>query len=491
MAEGSINTIDVSNVRPMESYDCDIVVVGVGLAGFIASIQAAENGLKVIGIEKQKLIGGNGLFIDGLFAIDSPLQKEKGFTVDRGFIMHKELEISQWVSNGELWRDFLDWSGPNIEWLLERGCQFDEVSDGEGVARFPVIHFFKRKKSAAGLFPPFLERAKNLGIEYMTETPAIGLKMVDGVVGGVYARKADGSEIEINAKAVFLGTGSYSGNREYLRERGWALQGVEIDPYPYNGDGITFAIQQAGARSLVPFATFNAVNRVGKFFYQSMFVYNVAASPGDTLWVNERAQRFIYEDFTDMNYMAQCVPALTQKQIYAVFDRALLEGWAKEDTLFAHKGFTRFNLAEVDSTDDPDLWKGEDLTEGARYFGLDPEQLQTTVARYNEVCYSGIDDDFGKASKHLKPIKQGPFYIAHITSFPGVMIGGVETDINWQVINQDKNPIPNLYAIGTDGCMLFRTIYSFDTTCAACGAAMIHSGRRAANHATAVIRGKN
>jgi fumarate reductase flavoprotein subunit len=54
----------------------------------------------------------------------------------------------------------------------------------------------------------------------------------------------------------------------------------------------------------------------------------------------------------------------------------------------------------------------------------------------------------------------------------------------------DKNPIPNLYAIGTDGCMLFRTIYSFDTTCGACGASMIYSGRKAANHATAVIKGE-
>jgi fumarate reductase flavoprotein subunit len=229
---------------------------------------------------------------------------------------------------------------------------------------------------------------------------------------------------------------------------------------------------------------------VGNFFYQGMFVYNVAASPGDTLWVNENAKRFIYEDFTDHNYMAQCVPTLTQKRKYAIFDRDTLEHWAGDDWVFEHAGFTGFDIAEVDNANDPELWVGDDLAEAAKQFDLDPVQLQATVDRYNEICAAGVDDDFGKEPKYLRPIKKAPFYVAHVTSRPGVMIGGIETDINWQVVDWDKNPIDNLYAIGTDGCMLFRNIYSFDTTCAACGAAMIHSGRKAANHATALIKGE-
>jgi fumarate reductase flavoprotein subunit len=189
--------------------------------------------------------------------------------------------------------------------------------------------------------------------------------------------------------------------------------------------------------------------------------------------------------------MAQCVPTLTQKQKFAIFDRKTLESWADPERLFKHSGFTAFDLSEIDDADDPKLWKGEDLAQGAQYFGLDPDVLVASVQRYNELCAAGKDSDFGKDPAYLFPIEQKPYYIAHVQSRSGVMIGGIETDMNWQAVDQDRNPIPNLYALGTDGCMLFKTIYSFDTTCAACGAAMIYSGRKAGQHAAQVIKGSN
>ena len=42
--------------------------------------------------------------------------------------------------------------------------------------------------------------------------------------------------------------------------------------------------------------------------------------------------------------------------------------------------------------------------------GVPPETLSATVARYNELCAKGHDDDFYKLPNYLKPIETGPFF---------------------------------------------------------------------------------
>jgi fumarate reductase flavoprotein subunit len=237
----------------------------------------------------------------------------------------------------------------------------------------------------------------------------------------------------------------------------------------------------------VPYATFNATNHVGSFYYQDMFTYHAMSNPGDVLFINENAARFIYETYAEENYMIQCVPNLTQKKIFSVFDRATIERWADDDSLYPIEGYTPMDLAAIDASDDPALAVADTLEDLAAKAGLDAEKLKVTIDRYNENCDLGIDRDFGKDSTHLFPVKTAPFYAAHITAAPGVMIGGVETDINSQVVDMKKEPIPGLYAVGVDGCMLYRNIYTFDTACAGANANNINSARVAANHITATI----
>lgn len=475
------------NVAPSMIYDCDIVVCGVGISGIIAAVQAAENGAKVIAIEKRKVIGGNGKFTEGVFGVDSPLQKEQNIEVDRSYILHKELQVSQWLADGELWTKFLENSGPNIGWLIDHGVEFQAVSDGEGVAEYPVIHFFKNKKAAETLFPALEAKLDEYGVQVMTSTPATNLIMNDGKVCGVFAKNKDGEVLQINAKAVILATGSFANNEKYLRQRGWNLDGINVSKGVYTGDGIRMATEEAKGKSFVPYATFNATNHLGKFYFQNMFVYHALSNPGDALWVNQNAARFIYENYASENYMVQCVPALTQKKIFSVFDRAILESWADNDTVYPIEGYEPMNLEEIDNANDPALAVADTLEEAAEKMGIDPVALRTTVDRYNELCAAGVDKDFGKPAEHLKPISTAPFYIGHITSRPGVMIGGVETNVYSQVVDMERNPIEGLYAIGTDGCMLYRNIYTFDTACAGANANNVNSALMAANHATGRI----
>ena len=82
----------------------------------------------------------------------------------------------------------------------------------------------------------------------------------------------------------------------------------------------------------------------------------------------------------------------------------------------------------------------------------------------------------------MVPISTPPFYMAKLNQYFLMSVGGIECDINAQVVDQNKEPIAGLYAVGTDGCMLYRNIYTINVG-GTCNGNNVNSGRTAANHA--------
>lgn len=72
---------DTTVEKTAETLDCDVVVVGAGGAGLTAAAQAAENGAKVIVVEKMPIVGGNSLkATGGMNAADTQYQADLGIT---------------------------------------------------------------------------------------------------------------------------------------------------------------------------------------------------------------------------------------------------------------------------------------------------------------------------------------------------------------------------------------------------------------------------
>ena len=55
-----------------------------------------------------------------------------------------------------------------------------------------------------------------------------------------------------------------------------------------------------------------------------------------------------------------------------------------------------------------------------------------------------------------------------------------------EAINEFGTPIPGLYAVGTDGCELYRETYTMNVP-ASCNANNVNSGRTAARNAAEYI----
>jgi fumarate reductase flavoprotein subunit len=80
----------------------------------------------------------------------------------------------------------------------------------------------------------------------------------------------------------------------------------------------------------------------------------------------------------------------------------------------------------------------------------------------------------------------GPFlWVNQDLSF-WTSIGGVHTNRNMEVINESGVPVPELYAVGTDGCELYRETYTMNVP-ASCNGNNCNSGRVAAKNAAASL----
>lgn len=478
-----------SNVT--ETIDADVVVIGMGMSGLAAVVQAALNGDKVVGVEATSVTGGNGIGVEGIFAVGTDMQKAAGIEVTPVEIIQTELSSSQMLSDGTLWKNLISASADNVSWLIEQGVEFSGTVDnylGSGIVS--CFHWFKGNVASAGYIPQMTARAQQLGVDMRMSTRAHSLIVEEGRIAGVYVQDESDKDIQINAKAVILATGGYAQNQQYMEERGWNWDNIVYGGTPnHNGEGLKMAFE-AGARSFIRNSTFNCTNicGTGSTFawkadnFTSLFCgAGMFGMGGNQMWVNQDAERFVPENFAATNFEMQSVPAMTQRAMYSVFDRSILEA-----TLAAASDTE--TLSKVDAATEVDLAVADTLADAAEKIGLNVDVLTQSVKRYNDLCAGGRDEDFGKPAELMVPIEQGPFYIAKLNQYFLMSVGGIECTLNAQAVDATKNPIEGLYAVGTDGCMLYRNIYTIDVG-GTCNANNVNSGRTAANHAHAAVTG--
>ena len=80
--------------------------------------------------------------------------------------------------------------------------------------------------------------------------------------------------------------------------------------------------------------------------------------------------------------------------------------------------------------------------------GLDPEQLEQTVAEYNASCAQGMDWNFYKDPKHLVPLTEAPFYAVGCKLSTDGAFGGVEIDEHMQAKAADGGTVDGLFVVG-------------------------------------------
>lgn len=461
----------------------EYLIVGAGIAGLASAVQAREEGLETLVIEKNGFVAGNGGGVEGIFGINTKMQQEAGIHAEKEDIIAKEMELGQYRANGAFWVDLVNNSADNIEWLLKQGVQLTHVDDYHGTCMFPTFHWWKGGFASEGYVPYMKKRCDELDVSFMTSTSAISIIQEAGVVKGVYAKSPDGI-VKINAKATLLRTGGVGHSAELIEKQGWSTKNLHYCSMPSNtGDGYKMAMA-AGARDMLVESPEFMMNYIMALPHEGVHLYidpingfMSLPSGGPTVFVDQDGRRFVNENAKKYNLLYQRMAMQSVKNAYEVFNQDIY------DRITAGIPDVDKVLAQAVETNDGDsLYKEDSLEALAKHFDLPKDVLTKTLNDYNKFARQGKDEEFAKDSDNLIPMEEGPYYIARLDPSNLIGVGGIGSNRKFEAIDPDFNTIPGLYVAGMDSTMQYRNVYTITLGGSAC-AHNVNSGRHAAMNA--------
>ena len=375
-------------------------------------------------------------------------------------------------------------SGKCFDWMTDSFTA--EEKDSWSVRQWPLSGNYTQKKSGistwvgtptlngdASPVKRCMEIAREKGADYHFGTKACQLIKDGDAVVGVVGKEADGSYIKFTAKkGVILCGGGFGGNAEMCRDllieiSDYCSDDTAIGGMDDDGSGIQLGYWAGGRLESRPLSSMG-----GNYVYP-------CNSPGDpigttaALWVNCHGKRYCNEGFGDIVLAAMAGAKEPQGKIFTVFNDTI-----RTDLTYQAPGHMAVDYAngedeklddimqgaidggdagyEVTGMSTVTVYAGEDAQQlGQRlgFTGTDLENFVATVARYNELCETGVDEDFAKEPVLLRPLNGKHIFAYGAEKSMGSMLvttGGLLTDDNSQVLGEDFEPIKGLFAAGNN-----------------------------------------
>ena len=435
-----------------QTMSADLVVIGAGASSTAAAWAAAEKGLKVVTLEKKAIPGGTGAFSEGIFAVESKLQKDwnYGLTKDQAFTMI--MNYGHWRGNARMVRAFVDRSADTIDWMMKNGVKFEKLFSNYPNGLY-TWHIYEGR--GAGWINLFLDKYKKAGQTLLTETWGEKLIEENGRIVGVEATNKAGDRITIRgAKATVIATCGFFDNKE-MREKYLRFPNADgLAQTGKTGDGIRMAWSVGADKegTEVQASYRPDPHGVGTTNHVS------ATAKQPHLWLTPKGERFCNEIIMLEWPFAGNALERIGGTMYVVYDQKTLDHMVKEEGIDLGVGVmvpVGTKLANFSKEWDAAVkagwaFKADTLYGLAKATGMNPEKLKKTVADYNGYCAVRHDAEFAKDPKYLRDVKTGPFYaIKSVASTLGTL-GGIKANERFEVVTQNEDPIPGLYAAGND-----------------------------------------
>lgn len=466
-----------------EVLDTDILVVGNGVAGAVATLSAAETGSNVLQIEKGSSWHARGR---GNFAFGSRLRPACGpdnpdasaleIAKRRNAIVQEIMEYGGYRGDQRIANFLVDHAGPVYDWLIDmadshgieiEARQYDTTNADEqlnvsGNQQFFYDIIFQPEGQITMVKMLVAEAEACDNVETRYNTAAVQLLVKEGRVVGAIAKDKDGY-IRINARAVILATGGYEWDPEMIEKYGGMavyLASCCIENELNTGDGQKMGTWIGARLDEAPHCMMYEDG--GGYHLATEKYYGVGVARKPWLAVNIFGERMDNED--------KVWPMLGGSDLYkpghvkfSVWDDAWRDEAREEDMGNAHSYFSKFHGYTREFTEekirDGSIITADSLEELAKKMGVDGETFLETVERYNWICEQGYDYDFNKPEEFLKPVRKPPFYAAKMGAALLVSLGGLKINTKMEVLGQDWKSIKGLYAAGNVSGSLFFNDY--------------------------------
>jgi len=426
----------------------DLIIVGAGIAGLSTAVQAVDNGMKPLLLEKGMATDYpcNARWSGGVIHV-----AEKDLRAPKEDIVAK-IEHLTGHENG-LASIMADDANELLDWLREKGAKFVKGGAVEFM-RWVLAPPRPRRPGLdwKGRGPDMLLRNMTAAVEAgggKLERGVRGRELIveNGKVVGLRAERAS-TKIECRASAVVICDGGFQGDpglvRKYIGPRPEALfsRGAGTGC----GDGLRMA--KAAGANLVGMSRFYG-HLLGReaFDNEKLWPYpTVDAIARSSILVDQSGNRLLDEGKGGI-YLANEIAKLEDPlSIATVFDDAVWTGLAADNRYppcmnpaFINEGGTVFTADTL-----------EDL---AAQIGVSAGALNKTIAAYNAALDSGTIAQLNPTRSAevvpAKPIRTAPFHAIELCAGITYTMGGIAIDMHSRVLNSNGTPIPGLFAAGS------------------------------------------
>lgn len=218
----------------------DVLVVGSGISGLRAAIEAARFGLKVGVMVKGNPLRSNSAMASG--GINAALATvEEGDTAQKHF--HDTLKGGAGLCNKAAVDTLTHRAAEAIEDLVEMGVEFDRLDNGNIAQRSfggagKKRTCYVQDKTGAAITQGMFMYARQLDIEWIKDHQLLDFLHHDGKISGLAAlKKSDSSVSVFVCKSLIIASGGYAG----------IYKGFTTNPQEVTGDALAAAMR-AGLR---------------------------------------------------------------------------------------------------------------------------------------------------------------------------------------------------------------------------------------------------
>lgn len=473
---------EVLSSLPEDAESADVVVVGFGIAGGCAALEAARAGARVILLERAAEAGGTSAMAGGHFYLGGGTAVQRAVGVeDSAEEMFKYLMAVTSQPEEDKIRAFCDDAADHFDWIEALGITFERslyphkavIQPGTEGLMFtgnekvwpyrdmavpaPRGHKVPKPGDTGGakmVIDALVERLAEAGVEVRYETGVTNLVVADGRVSGAAWRRFDERGV-IRANAVVIAAGGFAGNAEMVAEY---VPQLAAKPYPLAStydDGMGLKLgRSVGAQ----WRFMDQAFITAPFYPPSRLVTGIV--------VNKLGQRFVAED------------SYHSRTSGFVLDQPDAAAYLIVDS--EHIEHPQLPLCPF-----IDGW--ETIAEMETALGIPAGALEATLSAYNDNARRGEDPQFHKHPDWLEPQDVGPWGAYDLTLgkalYAGFTMGGMRVDIDGRVQREDGSVIDGLYAAGACAANIAQDGKGYASgTQLAEGS---YFGRRAGRHAAA------